>query len=311
MSSARNRELLGLIPATLLVDRGLRRRVRPGARRPPERVADLRRRLPRALPRRAPRHPRAAPRRGPVPLPDRRGARERRPGDDLPPRRHARARAGAVVRRRARVLRRDDRAAARLPQARALPLPDRRGQPAAAAAAARPRPRRAGQRRLPRRGHRPDRVPAGGVREDRDHHLPGELPARHAAAARPAQGRPADDPAAQAPRAAAARLGPGDGDARLHPRPRLVADVLRRVPRDALRRDEPADLPGGGPRAVRRRRLVLREHGRPRARPRRGVAAPVRPGALRPDRRQLPARAVAVRAGRRRRSGARGSASRS
>ena len=64
-----------------------------------------------------------------------------------------------------------------------------------------PGSRRAGQRRVPRRRHRPDPVPARRVREDRDHHLPGELPARHAAAARPAQGGPADDPAAQAPRA--------------------------------------------------------------------------------------------------------------
>ncbi len=50
----------------------------------------------------------------------------------------------------------------------------------------------------------------------------------------------AHDPAAQAPRAAARGLGRGDGDALLHPRPRLVADVLRRLPGDALRRDEPA-----------------------------------------------------------------------
>ena len=42
-------------------------------------------------------------------------------------------------------------AAARLPRARALPLPDRRRQPAPAAAAAHPGHRRAGQRRLPRR----------------------------------------------------------------------------------------------------------------------------------------------------------------
>ena len=51
-----------------------------------------------------------------------------------------------------------------------------------------------------------------------------------------------DDPAAQAPRAAAGGLGRGDADARLHPRPRLVADVLRRVPGAALRRHQPAQL---------------------------------------------------------------------
>ncbi len=40
--------------------------------------------------------------------------------------------------------------------------------------------------------------------------------------------------------------------------------------------------------------------GRPRQRPHRGLAAPVRPGAVRPDRRQLPARPVPLRPGRRR-----------
>ena len=38
------------------------------------------------------------------------------------------------------------------------------------------------------------------------------------------------DPAAQALRAAARRVGRGDADALLHPGPRLVADVLRRLP---------------------------------------------------------------------------------
>ena len=49
---------------------------------------------------------------------------------------------------------------------------------------------------------------------------------------------------AQAPRAAAGRLGRGDVHARVHPRPRLVADVLRRLPRAALRRHEPALVRG-------------------------------------------------------------------
>ena len=42
-------------------------------------------------------------------------------------------------------------------------------------------------------------------------------------------------PVAQALRPAAAGLGPGDADADLHPRPRQLADVLRRLPRAALR----------------------------------------------------------------------------
>ncbi len=42
---------------------------------------------------------------------------------------------------------------------------------------------------------------------------------------------------------AAGRMGAGDGDARGDPRSRLVADVLRRVPGDALRGDEPRGVP--------------------------------------------------------------------
>ncbi len=38
--------------------------------------------------------------------------------------------------------------------------------------------------------------------------------------------------------------GAGDADARIHPRPWLVTDVLRRLSSDALRGDRPADLPG-------------------------------------------------------------------
>jgi cell division protein FtsW (lipid II flippase) len=49
---------------------------------------------------------------------------------------------------------------ARLPRARALPLHDRAGRPAAAAAPARAGHRPAGQRRLPRRRARPDLLPA-------------------------------------------------------------------------------------------------------------------------------------------------------
>ena len=104
--------------------------------------------------------------------------------------------------------------------------------------------------------------------EDRDRRLPRGLPARHAPAARaglaPLPRR--DDPAAQALRAAAGGLGRRDGDARLHPRPRLVADVLRRLPRAALRRDEPALVRDDRAGPVRARRLVLRQHRRARRR---------------------------------------------
>ena len=51
-------------------------------------------------------------------------------------------------------------------------------------------------------------------------------------------------PAAQAPRAAARGLGRGDVHARVHPRPRLVADVLRRLPGAALRGHQPALVRG-------------------------------------------------------------------
>ena len=111
-------------------------------------------------------------------------------------------------------VRRDDHlAAARLPRARALPLHDRRRRPRAAAAAARAGHRRAGQRRLPRRRARPDRLPAGRVREDRDRRLPRQptcaTRARCSCRARAGVlGR--DDPAAQALRPAARGLGRGD-----------------------------------------------------------------------------------------------------
>ena len=208
-----------------------------------------------------------------------------------------------MVRRRADPVRGDDRLPARLPRARALPLHGRGRGPAAAAAAARARDRPAGQRRLPRRRDRADLVPAGGVRQDRDRHLPRRVPARHAAAARPglAPLPRRDDPAAEALRPAARRLGRRDGDARLHPRPRLVADVLRRLPRAALRGDEPA--------LVRDRSASGCSRSAPGSSPTPSGTCRTAstPGATRSTRqlydgagRLVPDRAVAVRAGRRR-----------
>ncbi len=114
-------------------------------------------------------------------------------------------------------------------------------------------------------------------------------------------------PVAQALRAAAARLGPGDGDARVHPGPRLVAHVLRRLPGPSLRRHVAAVVRGRGAHDVPGRGHVLRQHGQPRAAADRHLARPVREGRRR--RRGLPDRAVAVRAGRRRACSARASAS--
>ena len=91
-----------------------------------------------------------------------------------------------------------------------------------------------------------------------------------------------DDPADEAVRADAAGVGRGDGDAAGDARDRHVADVLRRVPRAALRRDRARLVPAHRPRAVRRRRVLRRRARRPRPRPRARLGAPVRPGALQP-----------------------------
>ena len=93
--------------------------------------------------------------------------------------------------------------------------------------------RPAGQRRLPRRQARADHVPAGRVRQDRDHHLPGQLPARHAPAA--GHRRAALRSGSRSRRSSTSgRCSSVWGAAMLmlvlHPRPRLVADVLRRLP---------------------------------------------------------------------------------
>ena len=133
--SARNRELLALIPASLLLTAGFAAIFIQQSAELSDVSLTYGAGVPRAVPVRPPRDPRHAALRRPVPVPARRRARVLRPGRDLPDRRGARARAGAVVRRRARAVRRHDRLPARLPRARALPLHGRRRGPAAAPAA--------------------------------------------------------------------------------------------------------------------------------------------------------------------------------
>ena len=82
-------------------------------------------------------------------------------------------------------------------------------------------------------------------------------------------------PVAQALRPAAARLGPGDVHADLHPRPRQLADVLRRLPRAALRGHGAALAGGRGGDDVLRRRVLLRPQRRARAGARGHLARPV------------------------------------
>ena len=122
---------------------------------------------------------------------------------------------------------------------------------------------------------------------------------RHAAGAGPglAAVPRRHDPAAQALRAAARGLGRGDVHARVHPRPRVVADVLRRLPGAALRRHQPAVVRDDRARAVRARGVVLRLDGRPRAGARERLARSVQPAMGRA--RGLPDRPGAVRPGRR------------
>ena len=297
-SSARNRELVALVPVALLLTAGFAAvfaQEEVAARQP---QPDLRRLLPRRL-RRHPHLPAdPAAQRRPLPVPAGRAADRLRAGDGLPDRRKPGPRPGQLVRPRPRPLRPDDPVPARLRGAGALPVHDRRGRPAAAAGAAPAGDRPAGQRRLPRGQDRPALLPAGRVLEDRDRRLPRQLPARAPRGAdrrRPAGAR-GDAAAAQALRADAGRLGRLDVHARLHPRPRQLADVLRRLPRPALRRDRPLLLRRHRDGDVPRRRLVLRRHRPARPRPGRDLAAPLQ----RRARHRVPDPAVDLRPGRRR-----------
>ena len=134
--SARTRELFGLIPVSLLVSAGFAAVLVTPHRGRERRHRHLRPGLPRPVRVRAPVHPRAAARRRPLPVPAGGDAGGVRAGGDLPDRRRAGARAGAVVRDRADRLLRHDRLPARPPRARALPLHDRRGGDRAAGDAA-------------------------------------------------------------------------------------------------------------------------------------------------------------------------------
>ena len=89
-------------------------------------------------------------------------------------------------------------------------------------------------------------------------------------------GDPARAAVAQALRAAAAGLGPGDADAAVHPRPRQLADVLRRLPGAAVRGHRAPVAGGGGRHDVPRRRHRLRQQREPRAGARGHLAGPVR-----------------------------------
>ena len=105
------------------------------------------------------------------------------------------------------------------------------------------------------------------------------------------------DPPAEVPRPAAGRLGRRDGDAVLHPGHRLLADVLRRLPGAPLRRHEPSLFRDDRLRPLRGGIVAAVPHPPHDPEPRGGVAAPVRHAPLRQAGRQLPARPVAFRAG--------------
>ena len=207
--------------------------------------------------------------RGSLSVPALRPAGGDRPGDAVSDRRRPGAQAGVDLRRRRRSVGGDDRLRPRLPRPGALPVPDRhRGDPAAPGAAA-AGDRVAGQRRLSRDRPGAALLPARRGGEDLRGHLPRQLPAREAGAAHGggAAGRRPDDPATQALRAAARGLGGRDADAGPDPRPGQLADVLRRLPGAPVRRDGALLLRGRRAGPVLRRRLGDGARGRPRRRP--------------------------------------------
>ena len=235
-------------------------------------------RLPRGPP--LPPHPAAL--RRPLPVPALRAAGRDRPGDALPDRRRAwpATRPSVFVARAGPASRLTILLPARLPRARALPLPDRDRR---ASCCCWRRACRASARRstAPTSASTSARSPSSRPSSRRSASS-SSSPATCARTARCSRSRRrrvagADDPAAQALRPAARRLGRGDADARLHPRPRQLADVLRRLPGAALRRHRPllvrgrsawrcsSSAPGSSPRTV-----------AARPRPGRHLARPVR-----------------------------------
>ena len=292
----------GADPGVAAADGRVRRDLHPAQRGALGRLADLRRDLPRALLRRAPGDPLHAAARRPVPVPARRGARVLRAGRRLPDRRGPRARPGAVVRDRADRVRgrrssllRDFRVLERYRYTIAL---------AGLALLLLPRVPGIGQQvngaylgvELGPISFQPAELGkiaiviflAAYLRDTRQVLVQGS---------RRFLGR--DDPAAEALRAAARGLGRGDVHARLHPRPRLVADVLRRLPGADLRRHQPASAssspgwrcspPARG--SSRRRSATCRTA---------STSGWTRSAALYDERAVLPDRQRAVRAGRRR-----------
>ena len=123
--SARNRELLALVPVAVIVAAGFAAVFIVHDNEVSDVSLTYARLLPRPLPRRPhlPAHP--APVRRPLPVPALRAARRDRARRHLPDRRRARLRPGVGVRARPRPLLPHDPLPARLPRARALPLPDR------------------------------------------------------------------------------------------------------------------------------------------------------------------------------------------
>ena len=186
-----------------------------------------------------------------------------------------------MVRRRPRPLRGDDRRSCATTACSSATATDRRRRPAAAAAAARARGS-ARRSTAPTSASSSARSPSSRPSSRRS----GSSSSSRATCATRAQvlvvGRDASLGVTIPP---LKHLGPllvvwgaGDGDARLHPRPRLLADVLRRLPGAALRGDRTGcSFPVVGLALFVVGAWFFAHDRRPRQRPRRRLAAPVRP----------------------------------
>ena len=206
LATARNRELVNLRFLAVLTVAGFTAVLVARSGEVSSTSLVVRRTLPGALPRRAHRAAHATAAGRSVPAPARRDPRLGRSLRDLPDPARARARPGALDRDRRRGLRRGARAAARLPRARALPLPVRRAR-ARAARVHDPvvlRDRHRDQRRAGVDPRRRPVLPAGRAREDLARAVPRRLPARAPRAARADADAGARDRAAAAATARAA-----------------------------------------------------------------------------------------------------------